>query len=153
MSSSTDRIERQILLKVSRSRVWRAVSNPEEFGGWFGMALNGDHFTPGARVSGRITHPGYEHIVVEIVVDRVEPERLISWRWHPNAIDPKVDYSKEPMTLVIFELQDAVGGTLLSVVESGFDNIPKERRLAAFRGNSGGWDHQMVNIEKHVTSP
>lgn len=153
MSSSTDRIERKILLKVPRSRVWRAVANPEEFGRWFGMALQGQEFTPGAHLQGRITHPGYEHLVIDIVIERVEPERLISWHWHPNAIDPKIDYSKEPMTLVVFELKDAEGGTLLSVVESGFDNIPQERRLEAYRGNSGGWDQQMVNVEKHVASP
>ena len=82
----------------------------------------------------------------------MEPEKLLSWRWHPAAVEANVDYSAEPTTLVVFELKDAEGGTLLSVVESGFDDIPPQRRLDAFRMNSGGWDEQMKNIEKHVAA-
>jgi len=152
MNTSTDRIERQILLKAPRSRVWRALSDAEEFGTWFGMAFKGATFAPGKRVRANITHPGYEHIVLDIDIERMEPERLIAWRWHPYAVDPKVDYSSEPKTLVVFELKDAEGGTLLSLVESGFDNIPAARRQEAFRMNSGGWDAQMQNIEKHLAS-
>ena len=153
MNPSTDRIERKILLKASRSRVWRALSNAEEFGGWFGVALKGKTFATGKRVQGQITYPGYEHVVFDVVIERMEPERLISWRWHPAAVEPSIDYSKEPTTLVEFELKDVEGGTLLSVVESGFDSIPPSRRLEAFRMNSGGWDEQMKNIKKHVTTP
>jgi len=153
MSSSTDRIEREILIKAPRSKVWRALSNAEEFGDWFGVALKGKTFEAGKRVQGQITHPGYEHVVFDIVIERMDPERLLSWRWHPAAIEPSVDYSKEPTTLVTFELKDAEGGTLLSVVESGFDAVPASRRLEAFRMNSGGWDAQMKNIEKHVAAP
>jgi uncharacterized protein YndB with AHSA1/START domain len=150
MVSSPDRIERKILLKAPRSKVWRALSNAEEFGGWFGVALKGRAFVAGQRVRGQITYPGYEHVVFDVLIERMEPERLLSWRWHPGAIDPAVDYSPEPTTLVEFTLQDVEGGTLLSLVESGFGAIPASRRLAAFRGNSGGWDKQMLNIEKHV---
>jgi uncharacterized protein YndB with AHSA1/START domain len=150
MSPSTDRIEREILLKAPRSRVWRALSNAEEFGDWFGVALKGKTFAAGQRVQGNITHPGYEHIVFDVLVVRIEPERSLSFRWHPNAIDPAVDYSKEPTTLVEFELEEVEGGTLLRVVESGFDSIPPSRRAEAFRMNGGGWDAQMKNIEKHV---
>jgi uncharacterized protein YndB with AHSA1/START domain len=150
MASSTDRIERRILLKAPRSRVWRALSNAEEFGGWFGVALKGKGFIAGQRVQGQITYPGYEHVVFDVVIERVEPERLLSWRWHPAAIDPKVDYSHEPTTLVEFELQDVEGGTLLSLAESGFDAVPAARRMTAFRSNSGGWDEQMRNVVKHV---
>ena len=153
MNSSTDRIERKILLKAPRSRVWRALSNAEEFGNWFGVALKGKTFAAGQRVQGQITYPGYEHVVFDVVIERMEPERLISWRWHPAAVEPSIDYSKEPTTLVEFELKDVEGGTLLSVVESGFDSIPPARRLEAFRMNSGGWDEQMKNIKKHVTTP
>ena len=153
MNKSTDRIERTILLKAPRSRVWRALSNAEEFGNWFGVALKGKVFAAGQRVQGQITYPGYEHIVFEVLIERLEPERLLSWRWHPYAIDPSVDYSKEPTTLVVFELKEIEGGTLLSVVESGFDNVPVSRRLEAFRMNSGGWDEQVKNIERHVTTP
>ena len=153
MNSSTDRIERKILLKAPRSRVWRALSNAEEFGNWFGVALKGKTFAAGQRVQGQITYPGYEHVVFDVVIERMEPERLISWRWHPAAVEPSIDYSKEPTTLVEFELKDVEGGTLLSVVESGFDSIPPARRLEAFRMNSGGWDEQMKNIQKHVTTP
>ena len=153
MSPSTDRIEREVLLKAPQSRVWRALSNAEEFGGWFGAALKGKTFAAGQRVQGRITYPGYEHVVFDVVIERMEPERLLSWRWHPAAVEPSVDYSAEPATLVVFELQEAEGGTLLSVVESGFDKVPPARRLEAFRLNSGGWDEQMQNIAKHVATP
>ena len=153
ITTSTDRIERRIVLKAPRSRVWRALSNAEEFGNWFGVALKGATFTAGKRTQGRITHPGYEHLTWDVLIERVEPERLLSWRWHPAAVEAGVDYAKEPTTLVVFELADADGGTQLSVVESGFDRIPPERRLGAFRMNSEGWDVQMQNIEKHVAAP
>src|SRR5712692_9598735 len=153
MTTSTDRIERTILLKASRSRVWRALSNAEEFGNWFGVALKGSTFTAGKRTQGKVTHPGYEHLVWDVLIERVESERLISWRWHPAAVDASVDYSKELTTLVVFELKDVEGGTLLSLVESGFDNVPPSRRLDAFGMNSGGWDIQMQNIERHVGTP
>src|SRR5262245_7678266 len=104
MKSSTDRIEREVLLAAPRARVWRALSNAEEFGDWFGVALKGKSFAAGARVQGHITYPGYEHLVFDIVIERMEPERLLSWRWHPAAVDTTVDYSNEPTTLVEFEL-------------------------------------------------
>jgi uncharacterized protein YndB with AHSA1/START domain len=150
VNPSTARIERQIQLNAPRSRVWRALSNAEEFGQWFGVALKGKAFVAGQRVQGQITHPGYEHVIWEVSIERMEPERLLSFRWHPYAIDPKADYSKEPTTLVVFELKEAGSGTLLSVVESGFDNIPASRRDEAFRMNSGGWEAQMKNIAKHL---
>jgi len=150
MNTSTDRIERKILLKAPRSRVWRALSNAEEFGAWFGVDFKGKAFAAGQPVKGQITYPGYEHLVMEVFIERVVPERLLSWRWHPAAIDPAVDYSPEPTTLVVFELQDVEGGVELSVVESGFDKIPAARRATAFRLNSSGWDEQLVNVEKHV---
>jgi uncharacterized protein YndB with AHSA1/START domain len=153
MNTSTDSIERKILLKAPLSRVWRALSNAEEFGDWFGVALKGKTFAVGQRVQGRVTYPGYEHIVLDMTIERMEPERLLSWRWHPYPADPSVDYSKEPTTLVEFKLEEVEGGTLLTVVESGFDNIPPSRRLEAFRMNSDGWDEQMKNIEKHVATP
>ena len=150
MSTSTDRLERKILLKASRSRVWRALSNAEEFGAWFGVDFKGGVFSAGKAVNGRITYPGYEHLVMEVFVERIVPERLLSWRWHPAAIDTAVDYSQEPTTLVVFELEDAQDGVMLSVVESGFDSIPAARRATAFRMNTSGWQEQLINIEKHV---
>jgi len=153
MSISTDRIERKILLKAPRSRVWRAISDPKEFGAWFGVSLQGKSMVAGQPLRGHVTHPGYEHVVFEAWIERVEPEHLLSWRWHPYAIDPAVDYSSEPTTLVVFELQEVDGGTALSVVESGFDKVPPARRVTAFRMNSGGWDQQMLNIAKHVAAP
>jgi uncharacterized protein YndB with AHSA1/START domain len=152
MRQTTDRIERKVLLKAPRARVWRALSDAEEFGNWFGVRFRDQTFSPGQRAHGQITYPGYEHLVFEIWIERMEPEKLLSWRWHPAAIEPNVDYSAEPTTLVVFELEDAKGGTLLSVVESGFDDIPPHRRLDAFRMNSGGWDEQMKNIGKHVAA-
>jgi uncharacterized protein YndB with AHSA1/START domain len=150
MISSTDRIERKILLRAPRARVWAALSNVEEFNSWFGVRLPGTQFVAGRKFSGNVTYPGYEHIAMEIAIERSEAEKLLSWRWHPAALDPAKDYSDEPTTLVEFTLEDAAGGTLLTLVESGIDQIPIERRLDVFRMNSGGWDEQSKNIEKHV---
>lgn len=149
--SSTDRIEKSITLKVPRPRVWRALADPDEFGRWFGVVLEGP-FVPGERVKGRITHKGYEHIQMEMTVERMEPERLFSFRWHPFAIEPAVDYSGEPTTLIVFSLEEVEGGTRLTVVESGFDAIPVARRALAFRMNDEGWAAQMLSIEKYVQS-
>ena len=146
VSSSTDRIERSIQINAPRARVWRAISNAEDFGNWFGANLKGQTMAPGQRVKGPITIKGYEHVEFDIMVERVEPENLLAFRWHPYAVDPKIDYSKEQRTLVTFELEDAGGGTLLNVVESGFDSVPPSRRMEAFRMNSGGWEAQLKNI-------
>ncbi|MDU9041804.1 SRPBCC family protein [Pseudomonas corrugata] len=146
----SDRIERKILLKAPRSQVWRALANAEAFGQWFGVALEGKRFVAGERTQGQITYPGYEHLTWDVAVERVEPERMLSFRWHPYAIEPQVDYSQEPETRVQFELEDIDGGTLLKVVESGFDGIPEARRLKAFRMDSRGWDEQMANIEEFL---
>jgi uncharacterized protein YndB with AHSA1/START domain len=147
--SSTDRIEKKIVLRAPRARVWRALTDAGEFGTWFRVKLVGG-FEAGRRVTGRITYPGYEHLVFEATVERMDAERLFSFRWHPYAVDPKVDYSAEPTTLVEFHLAEAKGGTLLTVVESGFDRIPVGRRDEAFRMNDGGWAQQMENVRRHV---
>jgi len=146
---STDRIEKRIVLRAPRARVWQALANAEAFGEWFGVKLKGS-FAPGARLPGEVTHKGYEHVRFEITVERMEPEKLFSWRWHPHAIDPKMDYSAEPTTLVVFELEETAEGTVLTVVESGFDGIPLTRRLEAYRGNEQGWESQMKAIERYV---
>jgi uncharacterized protein YndB with AHSA1/START domain len=150
MTASTDRIERKVLIDAPRARVWRAVSDAGEFGDWFGVDFQGKTFVAGKHVQGKITHPGYQHLTMEVLIEQVVPEQLLSWRWHPAAIDPKVDYSQEPTTLVEFELKDADGGTLLTVVESGLDKIPLARRADVFRLNSSGWNEQMENVKKHV---
>lgn len=147
---SSDRIERKILLKAPRSQVWRALANAEAFGQWFGVSLEGKRFVAGKRTQGQITYRGYEHLIWDVAVERVEPERVFSFRWHPYAIEPQVDYSQESETRVQFELEDMDGGTLLKVVESGFNNIPEARRLKAFRMDSRGWDEQMANIEEFL---
>jgi uncharacterized protein YndB with AHSA1/START domain len=148
-TSSTDRIEKEIVLRAPRSRVWRAITDAKEFGRWFRAEIK-DSFVPGAPARGRITYPGYEHLTFEVHVERIEPERLFSFRWHPYAVDPKQDYSKEPTTLVVFELEEIPEGTRLKVTESGFDQIPLARRTEAFRMNSQGWAEQVQNIAKHV---
>jgi uncharacterized protein YndB with AHSA1/START domain len=150
MSTSTDRIERKVTINAPRSRVWRAISDAGEFGDWFGVNFKGKAFVAGKPIQGKITYPGYEHVTMEVLIERIEPEHLLSWRWHPAAIDPKMDYSQEPTTLVIFELKDVEAGTLLTVVESGLDKIPLARRAEAFRLNSSGWDEQMVVVKKYV---
>ncbi len=150
MTQNTDRIEKQIFIKAPRTRVWRALTDQNEFGQWFRVQL-ANSFSPGARVSGNITHEGYEHIRFTVTVEQMVPERLFSWRWVPNAIDPARDYSREPTTLVVFELEEAPGGTRLKVTESGFDQVPLERRTQAYRGNDEGWGIQVENIARHVS--
>src|SRR5262245_23355861 len=146
---ATDRIEKEIVLRAPRSRVWRALTDAHEFGRWFGVTLEGP-FVEGTHVRGQITHPGYEHLAMDILVERIEPERYVAWRWHPYAIDPAKDYSNEPTTLVEFRLHEHDDGTRLTVVESGFDRIPVDRRGEAFRMNENGWTQQLRNIERHV---
>jgi uncharacterized protein YndB with AHSA1/START domain len=142
-------VERSIVVRAARARVWRALADTGEFGAWFGMRLDGN-FAPGTRLAGRITTPGYEHLVVELVVDRVEPERLLSFRWHPHAVDPGVDYATEPMTLVRLVLADVPGGTKVTVSESGFDALPPHRRDTARLSNGDGWEVQVGNLRGHV---
>jgi uncharacterized protein YndB with AHSA1/START domain len=146
VATTTDRIERQILLRAPRSRVWRALTDSAQFGEWFGVAASAA-FTTGARIRGAVKHKGYEHLTWDVVIEQMVPERLFSWRWHPGA-DPADE--SEPTTLVVFELQDAPGGTLLTVVESGFDAIPIARRHKAYRDNDEGWSGQMESIERYV---
>ena len=147
---STDRIEKKVVLRAPRSRVWRAISDAKEFGTWFRMNLDGA-FVAGRTVRAKVAIPGYEHMKVEMQVERIEPERYFSYRWHPYPNDPKVDYSAEPTTLVEFTLQDTEGGTALTIVESGFDRIPLARRAEAFRMNDQGWAGEIKNLERYVS--
>jgi uncharacterized protein YndB with AHSA1/START domain len=147
---STDRIEKNIMLRAPRSRVWRAISTAEEFGTWFRVNLEGA-FAEGATIRGKIAIPGYEHVTMEVLVERMEPERYFSYRWHPYAVDPATDYSDEPTTLVEFMLEEAEGGTAVTIVESGFDRIPLARRAEAFRMNDGGWSGQIKNLAAYVS--
>jgi uncharacterized protein YndB with AHSA1/START domain len=149
--TSTDRIEKRVLVKAPRARVWRALADAAEFGSWFGVDLAGS-FVAGGSVRGKVTHKGYEHVAFDITIERMEPERLISWRWHPNNIEPGADYSAEPTTLVEFELDEVEDGVLVTVVESGFDAIPLSRRAEAYRGNEEGWAQQMQALERHVST-
>jgi uncharacterized protein YndB with AHSA1/START domain len=147
--ASTDKIEKEIVLKAPRARIWRALTDPAEFSKWFGVEMK-DPFVPGAKAKGKITHPGYEHLTLDMTVERMEPERLFSWRWHPYAVDPARDYSAEPTTLVECELTDVPGGTRLRIVESGFDQVPMARRAEAYRMNSEGWASQVQNVAKYL---
>jgi uncharacterized protein YndB with AHSA1/START domain len=157
---STDRIEKKILLRAPRKRVWRALSDSTEFGTWFGMKFDGP-FTPGAHVRGTIVgttvgadvakaQKEYEGMPFEITVDRIEPERLFSIRWHPNAVERGVDYSHEPTTLIVFTLEEMANGVMLTVTESGFDQIPLARRAKAFQANEQGWGMVVKLIEKYL---
>lgn len=145
----SDRIERSIDLRAPQSRVWKALTDHREFGTWFGVRLDGP-FKPGQPSTGQITIKGFDHIRWSAVVQKIEPERYFSYTWHPYAIDPKVDYSGEPPTLVEFFLEKSAKGTLVRVVESGFDKLPPERRDISFRMNDRGWAAQLENIGKHV---
>jgi uncharacterized protein YndB with AHSA1/START domain len=144
---TTDRIEKAIILRAPRSRVWRALTDSAQFSEWFGATLK-DPFLPGARVQGPVTSRGYEHLTMDITIDRVEPERLFSWRWHPGG-DAKVDPS-EPATLVVFKLEEVPEGTRLTVTETGFDRIPVARQAKAYRENDEGWTGQMEAIRKYL---
>jgi uncharacterized protein YndB with AHSA1/START domain len=148
---TSDRIEKHIVLAAPRSRVWRAITSAEEFGKWFGVTLDGP-FAENTPVSGRINTKGFEGLKFELMIERIEPQRYFSYRWHPYAVDPKVDYSAEPSTLVEFTFSEVAGGTALDIVESGFERIPLRRRAEAFRMNDGGWSEQIQNIERYVAT-
>jgi uncharacterized protein YndB with AHSA1/START domain len=145
----TDRIEKQIELNAPIARVWRALTDHQEFGQWFRVKLNGP-FVPGQVSTGYITWPGYEHIKWTAMIQKMEPERLFSFTWHPYGIDPNVDYAKEIPTLVEFTLKPTPTGTRLQLTESGFDKVPAARRDEAFRMNDNGWTQQIKNIETHL---
>lgn len=148
-TTTTDRIEKHLLIRAPRARVWRAITTAEEFGTWFRVNLEAP-FAEGTTVRGRITHPGYEHVTMEMLIERMEPERYFSYRWHPYAIDPAQDYSAEPTTLVEFVLEEVDGGVAVTIAESGFDRIPPARRAEAFRMNEKGWAGQIGNLARHV---
>jgi len=146
---TTDRIEKRFEVKAARSRVWRAISDAGEFGAWFGVKLDGP-FAAGTAVRGQLTIPGYEHVALEMQVERIEPEGYFSYRWHPAAVDPKTDYSAEPTTLVEFRLDETAGGTVVTITESGFDRLPSTRRAEAFRMNEAGWTGQSRKLADYV---
>ena len=157
---NTDRIEKKVLLRAPRKRVWRALSDSTEFGTWFGVRFNGA-FTPGASVRGVIVpttvnaevanaQKPYEGMPFEITIEKMEPERLFSFRWHPFAIEPGIDYSAEPATLVVFALEEVADGVMLTVTESGFDRIPLARRAKAFTANEQGWGMVVKLIEEYL---
>lgn len=149
----SDRIEKQIELNAPIARVWRALSDYREFGKWFRVSVE-NPFVVGQVSRGQVLHPGYEHVVWEARIEKMEPERLLAWRWaHPKSLDKadyNPDYTGEPTTLVEFRLEETARGTLLTLTESGFDKLPEERRDKAFRGNEGGWAQQMENIRSYV---
>jgi uncharacterized protein YndB with AHSA1/START domain len=149
-----NKIEKRIELKAPVSRVWRALTDSSQFGEWFRVALDGP-FVVGQVSRGHILHPGYEHIVWEALIEKMDPERLFSFTWAQARYHDKEryssDYSHAPRTLVEFRLEKTVTGTLLTVTESGFESVPADWREQAFRGNDGGWAQQMKNIENYVT--
>jgi uncharacterized protein YndB with AHSA1/START domain len=147
---STDRIQKTVVFKAPRSRVWRALTDPAQLGEWFGARLSGA-FVPGQRLRGPITIPQYTHLSFEVLVEQMEPERLFSWRWQPGG-DADKDPA-EPMTLVVFELEEVPEGTRLTVTESGFDQIPIARRAKAYRENDSGWAGQMKNLSRYLAGP
>ena len=158
----SDRIEKKILLRSPRSRIWRALTDHREFGEWFGMRCDAP-FAPGTKVTGVIVPTAvdaavagaqepYRGMAFDLAIEQMEPERLFSFRWHPGPADRNVDYSGEPTTLVTFVLEDAPGGVLLTVTESGFDRIPLSRRAAAFTANEQGWTMVMTLVEKYLAA-
>ena len=160
MTAVSDQIRKQVLLRAPLARVWRALTDAREFGSWFGVEFDGP-FKAGERVTGKIVpttvdpkvaemQKPYEGMAFYITVDRIEPQKRFSFHWHPGAIDPAIDYTKEPTTLVEFALEEQAGGVMLTVTESGFERIPLARRAEAFTMNEGGWEAQMTLIEKYL---
>ncbi len=147
---TSDRIEKTAVLRAPQARVWRALTDATQFGAWFGIELD-EPFTVGRSVKGVLTMRG-ERFTIDFAVERMDPEDHFAYRWHPYAIDPKTDYSSEPMTLVEFRLKAVPEGTELTVTESGFDRIPAHRRDEAYRMNDGGWKGQVENLRRYVQS-
>ncbi|PSC06170.1 vanillate O-demethylase oxidoreductase VanB [Alsobacter soli] len=145
----TDRIEKSIVLKASQDRVWRALTDSEQFGTWFRVKINGP-FIPGEAARGMNLYPGYEHVRFEAHIETMDPQSYFAFRWNPYACDPNRDYAAETRTLVEFRLQEIPEGVRLTVVESGFDRLPPERRAEAFRMHEGGWETQLRNIETYL---
>jgi len=150
IENGPDRIEERSVVKASRKLVWHAIARADEFGAWFGASLQSE-FRVGRRIVGRITQPGFEHLRMELTVERMEPETFFSYRWHPYAVDPRTNYSSEPTTLVEFRLEDVKEGTRVTIAESGFDRIPRRRRDEARRMNAKGWAEQVRNLKRHVS--
>jgi uncharacterized protein YndB with AHSA1/START domain len=144
-----DRIEKRAVLRGSRARIFRALTDASELGTWFRARFDGS-FVPGKTVKAQVLYPGAEHLHFTLRVERIEPERYFAFRWHPAPVDPKADYSKEPTTLVEFSLEETPGGVALTVVESGFARIPAARRAEAFRMNEQGWNQQVSNLERYL---
>src|SRR5262245_34521369 len=147
---STDRIEKTTVLKAPQSRVWSALTDHTKFSAWFGIKVN-QPFAVGRSLKGEMTYKG-QHLTIAFAIERMDPETDFAYRWHPGALDPNIDYSVEPMTLVEFRLKPAKEGTELTVIESGFEKIPAHRRDEAYRMNDGGWKGQLENIRKYVES-
>jgi uncharacterized protein YndB with AHSA1/START domain len=150
-ATSTDQIVKQVTFDAPQSRVWRALTDVQQFNTWFGVNLESP-FTPGAEVSGNVRFKGMEHMTMSIWIDKMEPEDFFSFRWHPYAIEEGVDYSAEPTTLVSFTLESKGDRTSVTIVESGFDAIPESRRAKAFAMNSNGWNGQSENLRKFLAS-
>ena len=159
-ADTPDRIQKKITLRAPQSRVWQAVSDAKKFGSWFGVDFEGP-FVAGRSLHGRMRPTEVDAEVAELQeahrgkafdwsVEKIEPESRIVFRWHPFAIEPDVDYSKEPTTQIVFELRTIPEGTELTITESGFSKIPLERRAKAFAANEGGWQYQTKLLEKYL---
>jgi uncharacterized protein YndB with AHSA1/START domain len=155
-----DRIEKSVILRAPLERVWRAIADSTQFGTWFGVAFDGP-FVAGSHLTGRIVPTRVDPEVAQLqrphegksftfYVEDIEPMRRIAFRWHPYAVEPGIDYAREPTTLIVFEIKQAETGTLLVITESGFSNIPLERRAKAFTANDGGWTKQLQLIAKYL---
>ena len=157
---NSDRIAKEVLLKAPLDRVWRAISDADEFGRWFGVRFDGP-FVAGTSVIGTITPTIVDEDVAKAQqrqagkadswqIVAVEPQRRLAFRWHPFGVEEDSDHSDEPTTLVEFTLEDTSDGVLLRIVESGFDAIPAKRRQSAFESNSEGWSAQTELVRKYL---
>jgi uncharacterized protein YndB with AHSA1/START domain len=156
---TSDRIQKTVTLRAPKGRVWRAISNPKDFGAWFGASLAGS-FVPGTKVSGKITpttvdasvaaeQAPYAGMPIELLIERVEPDRLVQFRWHPYPVGPE---EAELTTQVSFQLEDDPEGVVLTITESGFERLPAPRSAEAYAGNERGWEKQTELIRKYVAA-
>jgi uncharacterized protein YndB with AHSA1/START domain len=162
MTSQIDHIEKSIVLNCALERVWCAISEARQFSAWMGLSDHGD-FVPGTLFTAKMAptkfndefaklQEPFDGLQVKMTIDQIQRPRLFSFRFHPFAVDPDADYSREPMNLVTFELQEVPDGTMVTITETGFDRIPLERRAMAYEVNDRGWALATKALENYLAT-
>lgn len=150
MHEDQDRIEKVVELAAPVARVWRAITDYEEFGAWFRVQLDGP-FRVGETTTGTISYPGHDDMDWVSVTEQKDHERVFAFSWPPSLIDPDTTYSADAKVLVEFRLEATDAGTRLIIIETGFRQFPKSKRLEVLRSCAEGWELQAANIAAHVS--